>query len=397
MSHSTHSQQSFRTVESAESATAATSIESAESTTAATPAAVSAARDVSPPPVVDVAPAARDVSPPSAASAARDVSPPSAASAARDVSPPAAVSAARDVPPPPAVAPAAARDVPPPSVTMAAEMEVDDVDVHEVPECIASMIDRGSVESHRLFLARRTAMEMLRDRGYSVPEAEIARTLPEFRAWWAEKPGIERLAFTTTLVSDPSKKVQLVFCPPEPVKIATIREIYLQTKEENLSRLILILQSKILSRAREAIKEIFKFKVDIFQATDLLVNITKHVLKPKHEVLSADQKAKLLKEYNVEDSQLPRMLETDAVARYYGFDKGTVVKVTYDSELTGKRVLFLLGVLLASAFQNRAVLMIMEPQELQSLAPGINSGNYTKKSQTFHQMPILTETEKKRV
>uniref|UniRef100_A0A0E0R427 RNA polymerase subunit H/Rpb5 C-terminal domain-containing protein n=1 Tax=Oryza rufipogon TaxID=4529 RepID=A0A0E0R427_ORYRU len=300
MSHSSPYQQSFTTIESAESATAATSIETAESTTAA-----------------------RDVSPPAAVSAARDVSPPPAA--ARDVSPPAAASAARDVSPPPA----AARD-----------MEVDDVDVHEVPECIASMIDRGSVESHRLFLARRTAMEMLRDRGYSVPEAEIARTLPEFRAWWAEKPGIERLAFTTTLVSDPSKKVQLVFCPPEPVKIATIREIYLQTKEENLSRLVLILQSKILSRAREAIKEIFKFKVDIFQATDLLVNITKHVLKPKHEVLSADQKAKLLKEYNVEDSQLPRMLETDAVARYYGFDKGTVVKVIYDGELTGKRVAY---------------------------------------------------------
>uniref|UniRef100_A0A0E0RDK2 RNA polymerase subunit H/Rpb5 C-terminal domain-containing protein n=1 Tax=Oryza rufipogon TaxID=4529 RepID=A0A0E0RDK2_ORYRU len=331
MSHSSPSQQSFTTIESAESATAATSIETAESTTAARdvspPAAVSAARDVSPPPA-----AARDVSPPSAAaSAARDVSPPSAAAPA----------AARDVPPPPAVVPAAALDVPPPAVVpMAAEMEVDDVDVHEVPECIASMIDRGSVESHRLFLARRTAMEMLRDRGYSVPEAEIARTLPEFRAWWAEKPGIERLAFTTTLVSDPSKKVQLVFCPPEPVKIATIREIYLQTKEENLSRLVLILQSKILSRAREAIKEIFKFKVDIFQATDLLVNITKHVLKPKHEVLSADQKAKLLKEYNVEDSQLPRMLETDAVARYYGFDKGTVVKVIYDGELTGKRVAY---------------------------------------------------------
>lgn len=66
-------------------------------------------------------------------------------------------------------------------------------------------------------------------------------------------------------------QVQLVFCPPEPVKIATIREIYLQTKEENLSRLVLILQSKILSRAREAIKEIFKFKVDIFQVCFCLV------------------------------------------------------------------------------------------------------------------------------
>ncbi|XP_006663193.1 DNA-directed RNA polymerase V subunit 5A [Oryza brachyantha] len=253
----------------------------------------------------------------------------------------ATVHVAREVPPPPAVAPAAS-DVPPSAVAVmeAAEMEIDD-DLPEVPDCIASMVDRsGSVESKRLFLARRTALEMLRDRGYSVPEEEIARTLPEFRAWWGEKSEIERLAFTTTLVSDPSKKVQIVFCPPEPVKIATIREIYRQTEGENLSRLILILQSRILSRARESIKEIFKLKVDIFQVTELLVNITKHVLKPKHEVLSAAQKAKLLKQYNVEDSQLPRMLETDPVARYYGLDKGTVVKVIYDSELTGNHVAY---------------------------------------------------------
>jgi len=34
------------------------------------------------------------------------------------------------------------------------------------------------------------------------------------------------------------------------------------------------------------------------------VNITKHVLKPKHEVLTAEEKVKLLKEYNVVDSQV---------------------------------------------------------------------------------------------
>lgn len=38
--------------------------------------------------------------------------------------------------------------------------------------------------------------------------------------------------------------------------------------------------------------------------------------------------------------QLPRMLETDAVARYYGLGKGTVVKVIYDSELTGNHVTY---------------------------------------------------------
>ena len=90
----------------------------------------------------------------------------------------------------------------------AAAIDDDDDGVPEVAACISSMIDRGgSVESHRLFLARRTALEMLRDRGYSVPEEELARTLPEFRAWWADKPELERLAFSTTLASDPSNKV----------------------------------------------------------------------------------------------------------------------------------------------------------------------------------------------
>lgn len=210
-------------------------------------------------------------------------------------------------------------------------------DAPEFAGCISSMVDFGGaagVESQRLFLARRTALEMLRDRGYSVPEAELARTLPEFRAWWSEKPEIERLSFSTALASDPSNKVQIVFCPPEPVKIAVIREVYARIKDENLSCLILILQSKIGSRARESIKEMFKFKVDVFQIMELLVNMTKHILKPKHEVLNAEEKAKLLKEYSVVDSQLPRMLETDAVARYYGLRKGTVVKFTYDNELT---------------------------------------------------------------
>jgi DNA-directed RNA polymerase I, II, and III subunit RPABC1 len=92
----------------------------------------------------------------------------------------------------------------------ATAMAVDDYNDNapEVVRCISTMVDSGAgVESQRLFLARRTALEMLRDRGYSVPEAELARTLPEFRAWWSEMPEIERLSFSTTLASDVSNKV----------------------------------------------------------------------------------------------------------------------------------------------------------------------------------------------
>jgi DNA-directed RNA polymerase I, II, and III subunit RPABC1 len=44
---------------------------------------------------------------------------------------------------------------------------------------------------------------------------------------------------------------------------------------------------------------------------ELLVNITKHILAPKHEVLSAEEKAIVLKAYSVEDSQVFYLFVTD--------------------------------------------------------------------------------------
>jgi DNA-directed RNA polymerase I, II, and III subunit RPABC1 len=58
--------------------------------------------------------------------------------------------------------------------------------------------------------------------------------------------------------------VQIRFCPQEPVRIATIQEIYDQIEGENLSRLILISKGKIMPRAKESMKEKFTFKVDSF-------------------------------------------------------------------------------------------------------------------------------------
>lgn len=74
--------------------------------------------------------------------------------------------------------------------------------------CICNMVDKGTVESHRYFLARRTALEMLRDRGYDIPDSEILLTLPEFRSIYSEKPDLERLRISSSLISQPSKKVK---------------------------------------------------------------------------------------------------------------------------------------------------------------------------------------------
>lgn len=53
--------------------------------------------------------------------------------------------------------------------------------------------------------------------------------------------------------------------------------------------------------------QLFSFSLQI---TDLLVNITKHILMPKHEILTAFEKQKLLKKYKAEDKQVIFFFQT---------------------------------------------------------------------------------------
>ncbi|KAJ7949335.1 putative DNA-directed RNA polymerase II [Quillaja saponaria] len=202
-------------------------------------------------------------------------------------------------------------------------------------DCITSFIDKGSVESYRYYLCRRTIFEMLSDRGYNVPDSELTRTVAEFRSNFGEKPDLESLRVCISLCSEPYKKVLVIFFGTDEIRKATIQHIYGQImKKENLHRLILIVQSKMNSFARKELANC-PLKVDIFHIDDLLVNITKHVLQPKHEILNAEEQKMLLLKYKLEDKQLPYMLETDAIARYYALEKGQVVKITYKDGIVG--------------------------------------------------------------
>ncbi|TKY62687.1 DNA-directed RNA polymerase V subunit 5A [Spatholobus suberectus] len=223
----------------------------------------------------------------------------------------------------------------------------------EVRGCLSKFVDDGSTESHRYYLSRRTTLEMLRDRGYSVPSHEIDLSLSEFREMHGQSPDPDRLRLSLTHATNPSKRVSIptqrvslsasvlvIFCGTGVVKVTDIRNIAGQiVNRDTLTGLILIVQNHITSQALKAVN-LFSFKVEIFQITDLLVNITKHVLKPKHQVLTDRQKQNLLKKYNIEEKQLPRMLQTDAIARYYGLERGQVVKVTYSGEITQMHVTY---------------------------------------------------------
>jgi DNA-directed RNA polymerase I, II, and III subunit RPABC1 len=97
----------------------------------------------------------------------------------------------------------------------------------------------------------------------------------------------------------------------------------------------------ITAFAKQALGEMQpKHCCEHFTEAELLVDITEHELVPEHEVLSPERKAQLLARYKLKDTQLPRMQPGDPIARYFGLQRGQVVKIIRSSETAGRYVTY---------------------------------------------------------
>ncbi|XP_076923921.1 DNA-directed RNA polymerases II and IV subunit 5A-like [Bidens hawaiensis] len=182
-------------------------------------------------------------------------------------------------------------------------------------------------EITRLYRVRKTCFEMLRDRGYEVEDSEINMTRKEFID---KHNGSIRREDLTFMKSKPDKRDPIFVFFPEDMKIGVkiIKNYVIRMENENVRRAIVVVRIDMTPSAKACQTEIAgRFQVEVFKEAELLLNIRYHDLVPEHILLTNAEKKALLDKYTVKDAQLPQILQTDPIARYYGLRKGQVVKI----------------------------------------------------------------------
>ncbi|TPX35733.1 hypothetical protein SmJEL517_g01979 [Synchytrium microbalum] len=198
-------------------------------------------------------------------------------------------------------------------------------------------------EASRLYRIFKTLLEMVSDRGYQVSQAQSGQSLEEFKQIYCPngKPDRPNMSFIVKYPDERGGDELLVVFHDEKVGKEIIKMIFKRMEEMRYSRGILVFQKSLTSQAAQIVQEMQQtYHLELFKENELLVNITRHILVPAHEVMSDAEKKQLLQRYRLKEQQLPRIQLGDPIAKYYGLKRGQVVRIIRPSETAGKYVTY---------------------------------------------------------
>jgi len=156
------------------------------------------------------------------------------------------------------------------------------------------------------------------------------------------KPSLAMIAKYTAEDRHGNKKepaigtIRVEFNGDNTIGVKTVRNFAHTIDEGNFHTGILVTAVPVSSACHKLAVTIAPRVMELFQESDLIINITQHELVPKHIMLSPDEKKALLDRYRLKQNQLPRILKEDPVARYLALRRGDIVKIIRPSLTAGR-------------------------------------------------------------
>ena len=133
-----------------------------------------------------------------------------------------------------------------------------------------------------------------------------------------------------------SKKILIIFYEDEKISINIVKECLILLKEMKINHIILVYKEKFTSCAKQAVKlmgnieecdDLTKIIFEVFNINELQINITKHILVPKHELATEEEINELLKTTKSLD-KIPKIYTEDPMCKFYNFKVEDILRIT---------------------------------------------------------------------
>ena len=183
-------------------------------------------------------------------------------------------------------------------------------------------------EKTKLFKVRKTLLEMLEDRKYKISDEIKNLNLQHFMAKY-ENDDID-IVLDNIYVK--------FFEEPKSFAKNDLKNIHKDIIEEhgNSINILIIIKDKIASAVNNELSKDIYYNTEIFTHNQLIFNITKNYLVPKHILLTEDEKQEVYKKYNMKNNdKFQQILVSDPIAKYYAMKVGDLCKIIRSSPSSG--------------------------------------------------------------
>jgi DNA-directed RNA polymerase subunit H len=108
-------------------------------------------------------------------------------------------------------------------------------------------------------------------------------------------------------------------------------------KEANLDMGIMVTSGRYTHAVKQSAK---KRKIELLPRTFPAFDIFEHQLVPKHEILTQEEKEKILTQYKVQPYQLPQIKASDPAVKAIGAKPGDILRIIRKSATAGEHIAY---------------------------------------------------------
>ena len=189
--------------------------------------------------------------------------------------------------------------------------------------------------ANRIFRARKTIIDLLNDRKYDLTSITNLKTDQESFKEYNKNDNLD------IFVKNATREIYVKFIKIAKAKPATLRDVISHIHTDILTlenrKILIVLLSKPNNTILKIKNEPACKNIELFWVGHLLINITKHTFVPKHELVAKSDLDTIMTKFSLSSfNQLPILLKSDPVSKYYGFESGDICKITRISQTAGE-------------------------------------------------------------